>query len=322
MLRHASFGTGASAAALHTGPWRPRVVKDSGTALAVAAPQPPSPKPDAFTIGRFRLLRLPASCAEFDYDGCRPDAAASVAVIVQRRGLSTIGQGSTQFALRGGEWTVCDASRPFTVSSVDAGERAILMIPKDRLGLSRNVSTFCGLTFGGAGGTGGLLAAFLTDMARDIDRIPDGDRLELADTSALLVRLVVADVRQSQWQRSAQELLRERIKDYVRRNLRNQCLSIDELSDVFRCSKRHLHKAFAGEEMTLNQYIWFERLERCSEALRDPANAHRSVTEISFMWGFNNSAHFSKAFKLRFNVPPTAYRGKALERRHENPTDS
>ncbi len=107
------------------------------------------------------------------------------------------------------------------------------------------------------------------------------------------------------------ETLRLRVKDYVRRNVRDPALSIDRVATAFGCTKRHLHKVFSGDEMTLSQFVWSERLERCREALSNPRMAQHSITEIAFMWGFNNSAHFSKTFKERFGAPPGLFRERS-----------
>ena len=39
-----------------------------------------------------------------------------------------------------------------------------------------------------------------------------------------------------------------------------------------------------------------------------PALHHRSVSDIAFSWGFNDAAHFSRAFKERFRVTPKEFR--------------
>ena len=46
--------------------------------------------------------------------------------------------------------------------------------------------------------------------------------------------------------------------------------------------------------------------------LGDPTCARRSVTEIAFLWGFQDVSHFSRVFKERFDAPPLAYRQSSL----------
>nr|WP_291557272.1 helix-turn-helix domain-containing protein [Comamonas sp. SCN 65-56] len=44
----------------------------------------------------------------------------------------------------------------------------------------------------------------------------------------------------------------------------------------------------------------------------DPRASARSVSEIAFAWGFNDAAHFSRAFKNRFGCSPRDMRARAL----------
>jgi len=45
------------------------------------------------------------------------------------------------------------------------------------------------------------------------------------------------------------------------------------------------------------KWIWGMRLDRCRNDLASPALAARSIGEIAFYWGFNDVAHFSRAFR-------------------------
>jgi len=100
----------------------------------------------------------------------------------------------------------------------------------------------------------------------------------------------------------------ERIDAFVRQHLRDPDLSIDRIAADLRCTKRYLHKIFRGRGETLSQYIRGLRLERCAADLSNPELAGHSITELSYRWGFSDSAHFSRTFKTRFGVPPRSYR--------------
>ena len=53
------------------------------------------------------------------------------------------------------------------------------------------------------------------------------------------------------------------------------------------------------------------RLERAREDLTDPAHSHLSISDICFRWGFNDAAHFSRAFHDAFGVSPRNFRRAA-----------
>ncbi len=56
------------------------------------------------------------------------------------------------------------------------------------------------------------------------------------------------------------------------------------------------------------QYLRSRRLERCRMDLGSPVCAKLSISEICFRWGFNESAHFSRAFRNEYGQSPREYR--------------
>lgn len=60
--------------------------------------------------------------------------------------------------------------------------------------------------------------------------------------------------------------------------------------------------------------------------LSSPQHARLSISEICFRWGFNGSAHFSRAFREQYGLSPREFRqgrepaglspGRALEQPH------
>jgi AraC-like DNA-binding protein len=104
--------------------------------------------------------------------------------------------------------------------------------------------------------------------------------------------------------------MRERVKAFVRQRLRDSSLSIDDIAQTFNCTKRYLHKVFSEDERSLNQYIWELRLDRCSQDLASAELLDCSITRIAYLWGFRSPTHFSRVFRQRFGVSPSAYRSR------------
>ncbi|WP_422369675.1 helix-turn-helix domain-containing protein [Pelagibius sp.] len=84
-------------------------------------------------------------------------------------------------------------------------------------------------------------------------------------------------------------------------------------------SPRYLQSLFSIEGVSPSRWIWTRRLERCREDLEDPKLAKTSITTISYGWGFNDSTHFSRAFKKRFGQSPRDFR-RASQSRRQNQT--
>jgi AraC family transcriptional regulator, positive regulator of tynA and feaB len=73
-------------------------------------------------------------------------------------------------------------------------------------------------------------------------------------------------------------------------------------------SVRLLHRLFAERGKTAMKTIFAERVSRAAKLLADPNAAHRSITEIAFACGFNDSTHFGRAFAARMHMPPSEWR--------------
>lgn len=95
-------------------------------------------------------------------------------------------------------------------------------------------------------------------------------------------------------------------------------LSLEEVAAVAGFSPFHFHrifKALIGE--TLNQFVKRVRLERALRMLcHDPK---RSLTEAAIACGFSSASDFSRSFKQRYGVPPSAFDTETFRasRRHD-----
>jgi len=101
---------------------------------------------------------------------------------------------------------------------------------------------------------------------------------------------------------------RAMIKAYALEHLRDPDLGVGTIAAAHNVDASTIHRAFDGEAETLSRWIWGQRLENAQRDLRDAAQSHRTLTDIAFSWGFNDMAHFSRAFKARFGLSPRAAR--------------
>jgi AraC-like DNA-binding protein len=99
-----------------------------------------------------------------------------------------------------------------------------------------------------------------------------------------------------------------RIKQYVASNLHDSALSVATVSAALKISRAHIHRMFLGEPYSFSEWLWHQRLLACKAALRDPGQAHATVSHIAYSTGFNNMSHFSRAFRAKFGISPTTCR--------------
>ena len=118
-----------------------------------------------------------------------------------------------------------------------------------------------------------------------------------------------AESRQSPVDRAREEAVNEltaRLKTVIDNNLANPELSPDFLARELGISRTKLYKDLKRiDGMSLSDYIRNARLDKAAYLL---VNSAMNVAEIMDACGFVNSSHFTKIFKMKFDIPPTEYR--------------
>ena len=85
----------------------------------------------------------------------------------------------------------------------------------------------------------------------------------------------------------------------------DQPLNLERVAREAGFSPFHFHRVFQsviGE--TLNEFVRRQRLERAMFLMSH--DKERSLTEIALDCGFSSSSNFSRTFKQRYGVPPSA----------------
>lgn len=232
-------------------------------------------------------------------DGC-------LEISIELEGTAYFTHAGRTLVLPPGQWTVFDTAKPFGISAPQGSETLILTLPREKLlGKDCNLDELILRPFSRAYGIGRVVCDFVSTIVSELPKLGSRSEPDLADAVCQLLRLSIGESSGASDARSHREFLIERIKTYIASDLRNPELSIDRIAAALHCTKRYLHKIFESEGVSLSDYIWQSRLDRCRGELLDARQNARSVTDIAFSWGFSSSAHFSTAFKQRFGVPPT-----------------
>lgn len=104
---------------------------------------------------------------------------------------------------------------------------------------------------------------------------------------------------------------RAEIRRVVQENLHDPDFSVHSVGRALGLSTRYVQLVFNDGDESLSQYICRQRLEGCRRELSDTTAREHSLTAIAFRWGFNSAAHFSRAFRARFGLSPSAFRDQA-----------
>lgn len=259
---------------------------------------------------RHRVTQMAARSA------LRSDAPC-LKIVAPWQGLASVEQHGRQARARPGVWAIYDTTGRYVVQNPERSQHLIVMVPKEQLAATGlRLDELMGRLVGGSAGISRVALETMRNTYLELPSMSPQAARGAGDLITELVRLSLCDLAGQGTPATQAEALRDRIRAYVGRHLHDASLSIDGIAHALNCSKRLLHKSFGGGEAdeggdTLAQYILRRRLEGCMRELRDPAQAARSITEIAFSWGFNSSAHFSRAFRAHTGVSPSDYRRQA-----------
>ena len=143
-----------------------------------------------------------------------------------------------------------------------------------------------------------------------------GPTLTPAQQDALLKSLIgLLGVPRIETVSSGSDRARQRVQDAVNcvdLKLFDQAFGAPELAGCLHISRRRLDELFVGAlGKPVAPYIWERRLHYAGEVLRDPAQQHRTITDVALAHGFGDVAHFARAFKRRFGVTARDWRAGA-----------
>jgi AraC-like DNA-binding protein len=93
--------------------------------------------------------------------------------------------------------------------------------------------------------------------------------------------------------------------------LADPSLTASRVAQVQGISRRRLDEILLKTAGTsLSAQIWNRRLQQAATDLIDPRYASRTVTQIAFAVGFEDAAHFTRAFKRRYHCTPREWRNR------------
>jgi AraC family transcriptional regulator, positive regulator of tynA and feaB len=223
-------------------------------------------------------------------------------VIIQTLGVSVYEQRGERVTLMPGDGLVYDVSQPHAITSTETTEHFVVTVPHDLVaGRGIRLDRLSAQRFSARTGVGRLAADLIHSTFGELATISHTCEDDLAASLLSLMFLPLPTEAAH-----ASEALRHRIESYIRDQIRDPELSIDKIASALRCSKRYLHMAFAASDRSITDHIWSTRLDGCRGELA--RRTDRTISEIAFAWGFSSSAHFSRAFRKRFGVTPTAFR--------------
>jgi acetamidase/formamidase/AraC-like DNA-binding protein len=164
--------------------------------------------------------------------------------------------------------------------------------------------------------SGGFTEVFLRTLesaARNLETLSDTEWAAVAQGLADLLPTFVAPTTEAGGT-ATQAAILHRLCQTIERKLDDPELTPARVAETEGISERYMQKLFEGSGSSFTHYLRERRLQRTSAELSNPAEAHHSISEIAYRNGFNDSAHFSRAFRHRFGLSPREFRQQEIER--------
>jgi len=238
-------------------------------------------------------------------------------VSVQTRGRGRVRQDGRTALLAPGDFALYDSTREYELHFEEDFEQIVLKLPGERMrSLVRDTDKLTATAVSGKAGAGHLMINMINTLWQDIDTLQPASAAAVADgvMNILLAGLQTLPASNCPGLSSLATYHLARIKQVIDARMAEPTFSIGDVARELGISVAHIHRLFRNEATTPAQYIWARRLEACSRDLLDPRRAHRSISEVAYSWGFNDAAHFSRAFRERFGCSPKEWRQRSERR--------
>jgi AraC-like DNA-binding protein len=239
----------------------------------------------------------------------RQSSQGYLKIVAPFYGSACVEQQGRQARVGPGQWSIYDTTDTYAVENPTRVEHLIVMVPKTALadrGLT--VPALMARPLGSEGGIARVALETMRSAWRELPGMDANTAQGLGEAITQLVHLSLLDLAGRSTALTQREALRDRIKRHVAQRLGDTGLSVDDIARALQVSRRQLYTAFSDEPDGVAGYVVTQRLQACRRDLEDPRCASVSITHIALQRGFSHPAHFSRAFRARFGLPPREWR--------------
>ncbi len=250
----------------------------------------------------------PACVSSMGGSSREPGRDRAVLLHLSYAGRCVNSQSGREAVLETGDFTLCDASLPYSVRFAEPNHMLCLRIPRARLSERLgDVDLFLCAPMKGDRGAGAMLSSFLTNLWAHVDEPGDDDWAETV--SGVILDLIVLAYRPMQSGHamlSARQQWRDKARAFIDCHICDPNLGVSSIARALGVSPRYVQMLFAADGATPSAYVMDRRLRLAAERLRNAEDC--GVTEVAMAVGFNDLTHFGRVFRRRFGVTPRAYR--------------
>ena len=263
-------------------------------------------------LGNLELVLFHNSPMQVSHTARHIARAKSDHVFVCRQvaGVIFLEQDAREIALEAGDVALLDPLLPYEGNFSTDSETLVLKVPRReleaRVGKTRDMVARSIKPIKAEDGLMSSLSAMLPSLAGKMNPISE----EMVGNHALdLIAVSLAKTMEADRPRvsSAKALVLLNVRSAIETRLRDPSLGVQAVADAAGVSVRYANAVLADHDTSIMRLIQARRLARCRYALEDPNQAHRTVSEIAYGWGFSDMTHFGRRFKKAYGILPSEY---------------
>lgn len=265
-------------------------------------------------LGSGRLWMVLSPPLRVSYEPRDAQDAQIFSVMLQIKGSTLALQGGRRGLLQPGELCVIDSLARFELEVAGVSSQImILQMPRPAvIGRHPHLERRSAEVFDPQESGTTLLRSVLLDVAQSAHLLQSDQR---AAALAAVVQLLGAP----KMRRGAQSAeVGWRVKAalaLIDAELADPRLDARRVADAQSISRRRLDEIMVAQIGTpIAAKIWLRRLEQSASDLLDERCVSRTVTQIAFAAGFEDAAHFTRAFKRRYGCTPSEWRAAHAKR--------
>lgn len=239
-----------------------------------------------------------------------PLSNSPLILVIQVRHSSYFEQAGRGGMLNPGDWCLLDTYWPFGWNSLSGCEQIVMNLPRPAdPELADLITRGISRRYDSKKGTARVLHSMLAEVMGQLHNLSPYSAKGLAGSLGTTTWHAL----QEQLEAPATLVQRDtqccRLKAWIESRLADPALTVETIASGCGMSVRSVHRAFSGDTAgTVSNYLWQRRVVLCANALKSPAESHRSITDIALSLGFSSSSHFSRVFRSRLGVSPRCYR--------------
>jgi AraC-like DNA-binding protein len=260
------------------------------------------------SLGAAELYTIESAPAEVRHRPASPQDSVwpHVSLMIQSRGSTRVTQRGMQAQLGEGDMCLIDERDRFSLSSTDYGTILFLRLPRapamsryphlDQLFGAVLPAQECGTR---------LLSDTLLRLSEVAPRLT---QLQRTARGGSVIQMLGVARSFAELPQSAGWRVRRAV-DFIELNFPVAGLTAEDVARDQHISRRRLDQLMREAcGQSIASHLWRRRMEQAAADLRDPAKASLSIAQIAFASGFEDAAHFSRAFRRQHAMPPGQWR--------------